>query len=38
MRSKWITFVIGADGKIRSVFHAVKPAKHDELILNALRG
>jgi thioredoxin-dependent peroxiredoxin len=32
------TFVIGPDGKIKAVFHAVKPAEHDELVLGALRG
>ncbi len=37
MGNERTTFVIGPDGKIRSVFRAVKPAEHDNLILEALR-
>jgi len=31
------TFVIGPDGKVKSVFRKVKPAEHDELVLGALK-
>jgi peroxiredoxin Q/BCP len=37
MGNERTTFVIGPDGKIRTVFRAVKPAEHDNLILEALR-
>jgi peroxiredoxin Q/BCP len=30
------TFVIGADGKVAKVLRKVKPAEHDELVLEAL--
>ncbi len=30
------TFVIGPDGKIKTVFHKVKPSEHDDLVLGAL--
>jgi len=32
------TFVIGPDGVVTHVFHKVKPAEHDEQVLNALAG
>jgi peroxiredoxin Q/BCP len=32
------TFVIGPDGKIEHVFRKVKPAEHDDLVLEALNG
>ena len=38
MGNERTTFVIGPDGKLRSVFHAVKPAEHDGLVFSALRG
>ncbi len=38
MGNERTTFVIGPDGTIRSVFRAVKPAEHDNLVLEALRG
>lgn len=38
MGNERTTFVIGPDGRIRTVFHAVKPAEHDNLVLEALRG
>jgi thioredoxin-dependent peroxiredoxin len=31
------TFIIGADGKVVEVLRRVKPAKHDELVLEALK-
>ena len=31
------TFVIGPGGKVAAVLRKVKPAEHDELVLNALR-
>jgi thioredoxin-dependent peroxiredoxin len=31
------TFVIGADGRVAHVLRKVKPAEHDELVLDALR-
>src|SRR5437763_16669568 len=37
MGNERTTFVIGPDGKLKEVFHAVKPAEHDDLILDALR-
>jgi peroxiredoxin Q/BCP len=30
------TFVIGPDGTIKDIFHQVKPAEHDALVLDAL--
>jgi peroxiredoxin len=30
------TFVIGPDGKIKTVLRKVKPADHDKLVLGAL--
>jgi peroxiredoxin Q/BCP len=36
MGNERTTFVIGPDGKIQTVFHKVKPAEHDELVLAAL--
>jgi thioredoxin-dependent peroxiredoxin len=30
------TFLIDADGKISHIFHKVKPAEHDQLVLEAL--
>jgi peroxiredoxin len=30
--------VIGPDGKVEQVFRSVKPAEHDELVLEALAG
>jgi thioredoxin-dependent peroxiredoxin len=30
------TFVIGPDGRIKTVFRRVKPAEHDDLVLGAL--
>ena len=38
MGNERTTFVIGPDGVIKDVFRAVKPAKHDELVLGALGG
>jgi thioredoxin-dependent peroxiredoxin len=32
------TFVIGPDGVVQEVFRRVKPAEHDELVLEALAG
>jgi thioredoxin-dependent peroxiredoxin len=32
------TFVVGSDGKVSRVLRKVKPAEHDELVLNALQG
>jgi peroxiredoxin Q/BCP len=32
------TFIVGADGKIAHVLRKVKPATHDELVLEALEG
>jgi peroxiredoxin Q/BCP len=32
------TFVIGPDGKVKTVFHKVKPKEHDDLVLGALNG
>jgi peroxiredoxin Q/BCP len=36
MGNERTTFVIGADGVITDVFHKVKPAEHDDLVLGAL--
>src|SRR5579872_5159120 len=36
MGNERTTFVIGPDGKITNVFHKVKPAEHDRLVLDAL--
>jgi peroxiredoxin Q/BCP len=30
------TFIIGSDGKVAEVLRKVKPAEHDELVLEAL--
>jgi thioredoxin-dependent peroxiredoxin len=38
MGNERTTFVIGPDGKIKVVFHKVKPAEHDKLVLDALSG
>jgi peroxiredoxin Q/BCP len=32
------TFVIDPDGVVKDVFHKVKPAEHDALVLGALAG
>ena len=36
MGNERTTFVIGPDGKVRTVLRKVKPAEHDRLVLNAL--
>ena len=36
MGNERTTFVIGPDGRIRTVFRKIKPAEHDELVLGAL--
>ncbi|MGH2872852.1 MAG: thioredoxin-dependent thiol peroxidase [Solirubrobacteraceae bacterium] len=36
MGNERTTFVIGADGTIRTILRKVKPAEHDELVLGAL--
>jgi thioredoxin-dependent peroxiredoxin len=36
MGNERTTFVINADGTIRDVFRKVKPAEHDELVIEAL--
>jgi len=36
MGNERTTFVIDPEGKVKEVFHAVKPAEHDELVLGAL--
>jgi thioredoxin-dependent peroxiredoxin len=38
MGNERTTFVIGPDGVIKDVFRKVKPAQHDELVLEALAG
>jgi thioredoxin-dependent peroxiredoxin len=38
MGNERTTFVIGPDGVITQVFRKVKPAQHDELVLEALAG
>jgi thioredoxin-dependent peroxiredoxin len=38
MGNERTTFVISPDGTIQDVFHKVKPAEHDELVLGALAG
>jgi peroxiredoxin Q/BCP len=38
MGAERTTFVIGPDGVITHVFHNVKPAEHDALVLGALAG
>jgi thioredoxin-dependent peroxiredoxin len=37
MGNERTTFVIGPDGKVATVFHKVKPAEHDDLVLGSLR-
>jgi peroxiredoxin Q/BCP len=37
MGNERTTFVIGPDGKVATVFHKVKPAEHDELVLGSLK-
>ena len=37
MGNERTTFVIGPDGVIKDIFHKVKPAEHDELVLGALQ-
>ena len=32
------TFIVGSDGKVAHVLRKVKPAEHDELVLQALAG
>jgi peroxiredoxin Q/BCP len=36
MGNERTTFVIGPDGKVATVFHKVKPAEHDDLVLGSL--
>jgi peroxiredoxin Q/BCP len=36
MGNERTTFVIGPAGKVATVFHKVKPAEHDELVLGSL--
>jgi peroxiredoxin Q/BCP len=36
MGNERTTFVIAPDGTVKDVFHKVKPAKHDELVLGSL--
>ena len=36
MGNERTTFIIGPDGTIRDVFRNVKPAEHDDLVLEAL--
>ncbi len=36
MGNERTSFVIDPDGKIKQIFHKVKPAEHDELVLGAL--
>jgi peroxiredoxin Q/BCP len=36
MGNERTTFVVGADGRITYVFHKVKPAEHDQMVLAAL--
>jgi thioredoxin-dependent peroxiredoxin len=38
MGNERTTFVIDPEGKIKSIFRKVKPAEHDELVLEALGG
>jgi thioredoxin-dependent peroxiredoxin len=38
MGNERTTFVISPDGKIKDVFHKVKPAEHDALVLGSLAG
>jgi thioredoxin-dependent peroxiredoxin len=38
MGNERTTFVIGPDGVVKDVFRNVKPAEHDELVLEALAG
>jgi thioredoxin-dependent peroxiredoxin len=38
MGNERTTFVIDPDGRIQQVFRKVKPAEHDELVLNELAG
>ena len=37
MGNERTTFVIGPDGKVATVFHKVKPAEHDDVVLGSLR-
>jgi peroxiredoxin Q/BCP len=37
MGNERTTFVIGPDGKVATVFHKVKPAEHDDLVLGSLK-
>jgi thioredoxin-dependent peroxiredoxin len=37
MGNERTTFVVSPDGTIKDVFHKVKPAEHDELVLGALQ-
>jgi peroxiredoxin Q/BCP len=36
MGNERTTFVIDADGNIKTILHKVKPAEHDELVLAAI--
>jgi peroxiredoxin len=36
MGAERTTFVIGADGRVEHVLRKVKPAQHDQLVLEAL--
>jgi peroxiredoxin Q/BCP len=36
MGNERTTFVIGPDGKVATVFHKVKPAEHDDVVLGSL--
>jgi peroxiredoxin Q/BCP len=37
MGNERTTFVIGPDGKVATVFHKVKPAEHDDVVLGSLK-
>jgi len=37
MGNERTTFVIDSDGRVASVLRKVKPAEHDDLVLQALR-